>query len=131
MRIIVTIGIPSAHGAGYPQAVRHELMPGVVQTINFTSPYLVSAGQTFEVHVQADILDKPRTLADVLQDVVRHGLDNPTHGFNCACLDKFIREVRSAVHQVAPTSETEPEWEKRIDARNRVAYVLRAVGRDL
>jgi hypothetical protein len=128
VRVIVTTKLD---GIRSPVAERVALTPGIVQTVTFTSPYLVSAGQTFEVVMQADVEDAPRSLADILQDAIKHGLDFPSHGTNCSCMDRFIRELRSDVRMVLPSSAVQPDWEKRADARSRVIYLLRAAGRDL
>lgn len=121
MRVKVTIGERVEH---------HDLMPGVMQTVALESPYLVSAGQTVEFGIEVEP-GEHRSFADILQDAVRHGLDNPTHGTNCTCMDRLIRELRSDVRLVVPSSAVQPDWEKRVDARSRVAYILRAATRDL
>lgn len=81
--------------------------------------------------VSVCIEDDTRTLAAILADVVQHGKDNPTHGTNCACLDKYIREVRAQIAGQVPSSESEPNWERRIDARSRIKYVLNVAARYL
>lgn len=72
-----------------------------------------------------------RSLVAILEDAIQHGKDNPTHGTNCACMDRLIRELKAQVNQVLPTSESEPSWEVRLDSRSRVSYLMRAASRYL
>lgn len=65
-----------------------------------------------------------RSLEEILSDVVQHGKDNPNHGFNCTCMDQFIREVRDQVKSViADTPGRDPF--------NRVYYVFSIVTRTI
>lgn len=75
--------------------------------------------------------DRTRTLVEILDDAVAHGVHNPKHGTNCACMDKLIRELKRQILTVIPTSGTEPDWEKRVDAGSRVRYVLNSATRYL
>lgn len=69
-----------------------------------------------------------RSLIDVLKDVIAHGQEQPRHGANCACLDKYIREVRLELEAVMPPRVTPDvsadDWERRFDAECRVRHVL-------
>jgi hypothetical protein len=67
-----------------------------------------------------------RTLVEILTEVVAHDEDQPTHGSNCACMDKYIREIWRQIDAAIPTPES--DWERRIGARSRMAYLLRVVG---
>lgn len=61
-------------------------------------------------------------MADIkglLEAAVAHCRENPTHGINCACTDRYIREIRQ---EVESTAQSELEKAK-------VRYVLGAVAR--
>jgi hypothetical protein len=102
--------------------------------MNVTSPWLVSRGQQLPISVSVDLAsgaNEHRSLVDILAEAVQHGKDNPTHGGNCACLDRLIWELKRQIHSVIPSSAEEPEWERRTDARWRVTYLLNAASRYL
>jgi hypothetical protein len=50
-----------------------------------------------------------RPLWHLLQEVVRHSYQFPTHGADCVCMDEFIRQMRISVDRVLPTREAERE----------------------
>jgi hypothetical protein len=72
-----------------------------------------------------------RPLVEILVDVVEHGKDQPTHGIDCSCMGKLIREIRGQVNSVLPSSHEEPDWEPRLNARRRVSYVMHSAVRYL
>jgi len=78
-----------------------------------------------------------RSLADIMADVVQHGLDNPRHGVSCVCMDQFSREIRLQVSRAIPPDgrTTDSDWAKpiqeRLNAKARIRYVLGMVERNL
>lgn len=38
-----------------------------------------------------------RTPIQIFTDVAIHEYNNPTHGFNCSCMDSLIRELRQVI----------------------------------
>lgn len=82
------------------------------------------------------VVPSRRTLKEILDDVVRHGRNYPTHGANCICMDEYIREVRAHVNAAAPPLATVPdnrreEWAQAFNARMRISHVLQTVRRVL
>jgi hypothetical protein len=99
------------------------------------------------------MLPSDRPLYAILTDVVQHGVDNPKHGTDCACLDKYIYELRAHVVRALPeiqrvqveewklTPEDDddadgwrevPESRKaRMNAIFRISHVLRCIKRHL
>lgn len=65
-----------------------------------------------------------RTLADILREVVDHGLENPKHGTHCSCMDAWVYELVPHVIRNIPDSD----WEAQFNARLRIGHVLRLVG---
>ena len=78
------------------------------------------------------IMPTTRPLSVILEDVVQHGVDNPTHGTDCACLDQYIREVRTQISKAVPPDRgVTDDVHLRLDGRFRIAHVLRCAARDL
>jgi hypothetical protein len=95
------------------------------------------------------MMPSERPLYAVLEDIVRHGVENPTHGINCACLDTPSYELHAHVNRALP--EIEKVWVDpredlgeegffqdipssrfaNLDARMRIAHVLGMVARRL
>lgn len=136
-------------------------------TFHVTSPYLVSAGQSMPVGItvfdydllagltsgpkdarQLDLVQVPvvwdvsflptrRLLADILADVVAHGWEHPRHGIDCACMDRFSREIRLQVSKAIPPDgrTTDSDWaapiQERLNAKARIRHVLMMVERNL
>lgn len=71
-----------------------------------------------------------RPLIEVLRDAMQHGQDNPGHGGNCACMDKYIRELRAQVRDATTFPEGTP-WDQKADGRWRVTYLINVLGRSL
>lgn len=73
-----------------------------------------------------------RTLAEIMGEAVQHGLDNPRHGTDCACMDNLIREARNQISKTVPP-DTRPydqmisqgEIHDRIFAKQRISVILR------
>lgn len=162
MRLLVT----AYDQNGLPAGSR-VVEAGEVTSFHIPSPYLVSAGQdillgvsVFDVDFMvrsyvplADathlhLVDVPvvwdvsfipstRTLADILTEVVQHGVDNPSHGTGCVCMDKYVREVRLQVSKVIPPDgrTTEEDWavgvHERLEAKARIRHVLMMVERNM
>ena len=82
-------------------------------------------------HIPESRVTVDRTLMQILDDAVKHGIDHPDHGTDCVCMDNLIREIRRQINSVLPTSATEPDWQRRGDIRNRVFYVMHAATRYL
>jgi hypothetical protein len=88
-----------------------------------------------------DWIPSRRPLFEILADVVQHGVDSPTHGVDCACMDKFIRELRIHVHRATPpyvSTETisDPEaravlYRSHVDAVSRMGYIFQTLGRTI
>lgn len=38
------------------------------------------------------------TIDEAINAMVQHSLDNPDHGINCACKDKYIRAARNQLN---------------------------------
>lgn len=81
------------------------------------------------------IIPSNRSLGQVLESVVKHGQENPSHGTNCACVDRYIQELRIHVNRAmgvyAQLPPGSPDWEKRFEARMRVAHVLTLLARSI
>lgn len=67
-----------------------------------------------------------RNIGDVIRDMTDHGKENPTHGVNCACKDKWIREARVMMSEPHPTEDryTPKGWRANRD------YILSVLLRD-
>jgi hypothetical protein len=65
-----------------------------------------------------------RPVWHLLQEVVRHGQQFPTHGPDCVCMDEFIRQMRISVDRVMPTQEGE-----RAKARQRMFILFSRLSR--
>jgi hypothetical protein len=89
-----------------------------------------------------DWIPSSRPLYAILAEAVQHGVDHPTHGYNCACMDNLIREVRVHVHRATPPYRfgvdahlTEDErnnaWLEHLNALDRMRHILGAVSRGL
>jgi hypothetical protein len=73
-----------------------------------------------------------RPLYAILEEVVQHGRDNPTHGTDCVCMDKFSYEVTRHVSRAVPPDTGEgDDVHSRLDGRFRIAHILRMVGNKL
>ena len=100
--------------------------PATTTQVSIPSPYLISSGQGITVDVSAALTtwerDETRPVAEIFSDIVEHGREHPDHGYNCACLDQYLRELKRAVHTVAGDD---------VDARARLRYALRVVGQSL
>jgi hypothetical protein len=132
MRVLVRFKTPVLVG-GTSETVQ-IMRPGDWTVVSLSSAHLVSAGQSHQFSVRVEIQAEEgehRSLVDILAEAVQHGKDNPTHGGNCACLDRLIWELKRQIHSVIPSSAEEPEWERRTDARWRVTYLLNAASRYL
>ena len=82
------------------------------------------------------VVPSRRTLKEILDDVVRHGRNYPTHGSDCICMDAYIREVRAHINAATPFSSMEADnnrevWERRMDALMRMSHVLDVARRTL
>jgi len=90
MKTIVTIFGPT----GLPvESVLVE--EGERRVVQVRATHLVSAGQTMEISVGANPVPLgKRTIGEVIADIRQHYRDEPTHGYNCICMDQRIREVR-------------------------------------
>jgi hypothetical protein len=58
---------------------------------------------------------------------LRHAVEHPTHGINCACMDTHIREVRAKVR--IGDIFGDPGEVAAKNAQQRVDYVLSMAGR--
>jgi hypothetical protein len=78
-----------------------------------------------------------RLLADILAEAVQHGVDFPSHGVDCACMDRLVREIRLQVSKAIPPDgrTTDSDWAKpihdRITAKARIRSILRMMERNL
>lgn len=134
---------------------------GEIASVHFPSPFLISAGQDVEfgiavrriiteedyighsikgkvdavlvpVSYDYSIMPTSRHLSTILADVVRHGVDNPTHGTDCACLDRYVWEVRAHISKAVPPDRgATDDVHLRLDGRFRIAHVLKLAARDL
>lgn len=109
-----------------------EIRPGAEIQFGLPLRYIVEDGDNLDIYVKVETGENaPRSLTDILTDAIEHGRANPDHGTNCACIDPLLAEMRGQIMGLLPTSEVEPDWKKRIDARSRVSYLLRTVVRTL
>lgn len=70
-------------------------------------------------------LPSEEPLYAILQRVVAHGQEHPTHGTDCACMDTFIGEVRRQITRAVPAGpHPDEEWRFNADAKARIAWVL-------
>ena len=60
---------------------------------------------------------------------LRHAVEFPTHGINCACMDKLIGEIRTKVRVAGVYGDRDEVAAK--NAQQRVNYVLSMAGRSL
>jgi hypothetical protein len=37
------------------------------------------------------------TIEELLVEMRKHTLENPTHGYNCACKDAYLQQIRARV----------------------------------
>jgi len=78
-----------------------------------------------------------RLLADILAEAVQHGMDFPSHGVDCACNDRFVREIRLQVSKAIPPDgrTSEGNWaegiHERITAKARIKSILHQMVRNL
>lgn len=75
-----------------------------------------------------------RPLYAILADVVQHGVDSPSHGVDCVCMDAYAYEIRRHVARVLPERailEVDRDQDMRsMNAGWRIAHVMRmATGR--
>lgn len=162
MRLLVTAYDPNGMPAG-----SQIMEPGQPVSFHIPSPFLVSAGQdillgvsVFDVDFMVrnyvpladathlNLVDVPvvwdvsfipstRLLADILADVVQHGVDNPSHGTGCVCMDQYAREIRLQVSKAIPPDgrTTAEDWaegvHERIEAKARIRHVLMMVERNM
>jgi hypothetical protein len=99
------------------------------------------------------LVPSERPLYAILEDAVRHGVENPRHGAGCACMDQITYELHRHVNRALPPDdlvwrEADPEdpsdypqggWleetpdsrEARFNAKMRIAHVLNMVIRRL
>ncbi len=77
-----------------------------------------------------EYIPSARTLWQVLEDAVQHGVEWPSHGTDCACLDKYSYELKHHILRALPERTLEAyqnsdEWAKDFNARMRVKHLLR------
>jgi hypothetical protein len=77
-----------------------------------------------------------RTLTEIIREAVQHGVDFPTHGEDCSCMDNLVREVRLQVNAALPIKDLEAytsseKWEKRFSAQMRAKLILNRAGTHL
>lgn len=85
------------------------------------------AGHTFFPY---DMIPSQRPLWAIVQAIADHGTDNPSHGYNCVCMDGFSLEIRQHVGRGLP--EHPPLGDRKAMAhywisRERLVHVLRMV----
>lgn len=97
---------------------------GEKRVVTVTSPYLVSAGQKFQVSVAARPI-APRGLLDIIGEIRLHVQASPTHGYNCICMDNLIREVRGMVREGVTTAGSRKR--KIVDEDGNVAERVRYI----
>ena len=77
-----------------------------------------------------EYIPSARPLWDILADVVQHGVEWPSHGIDCVCMDKFSYEIKHHILRATPkrtedTYQNTDEWESHYRARMRIKHVLR------
>lgn len=85
------------------------------------------------------MIPSERPLHAILADIVQHGVDYPTHGVDCSCMDRFSYEVKAHVNRVLPELEHRDtgQWatletrDARMKAGWRIQHVLNMVTRTL
>lgn len=156
MRYLVTILAPGG------DVISHLNESGRIHQVDMPTPFLVSAGQTIGFGIAVEevlpwlIPDLPRvegvvqvtptydmsyipsnrSLSEILQDVVNHGLDEPRHGSDCICMDQYVRELRLHVSKAMPPDTNYEEMSDndrsaRLAARARITGVLHRLWRNL
>lgn len=77
--------------------------------------------------------DVPRRdpLYVILAETVAHGKRFPNHGFDCACMDDTIREVKRQIGHALPDRGLDWYDPATRNARMRVSHVLYVAGRML
>jgi hypothetical protein len=73
-----------------------------------------------------DFIPSNRPLYAIFEDIARHNDDYPTHGVNCACLDRSSYEIKRHVGRVL-SDEQDPDHTRKL--RWRIAHVLGMVTR--
>jgi hypothetical protein len=81
------------------------------------------------------VIPSTRTLTEIIREAVQHGVDFPTHGEDCVCMDRLIREVRLQVTAALPIRPSldgyvsTEEWSRDFSARTRARIILERGGR--
>lgn len=57
-----------------------------------------------------------RLITEIVADIVQHHRRYPNHGLDCACMDKYIQEVRLLTESNEPVRSFQ----------NRIDYVIRS-----
>lgn len=73
----------------------------------------------------------PRPVMEILEAAIQHGVDNPEHGINCACMDSLAWELRKHLPPVIDLPPSIDEWERAFDARSRIKWLLNLMARHL
>lgn len=73
---------------------------------------------------------KDATLGDMLYTILAHRRSNPTHGANCACMDRYSWLIRSQMKEVIDKPHHEQSDEER-KAIWSLSHVLQMVTRNL
>jgi hypothetical protein len=166
MRVIVNLH----NSAGVMLSRHFMIRGGTVLSVGIRSEYLIAKGQDFNFGISAQLVPdlKPGDrladgreaasidlgskyhdsrempgegpLYEILRRVIRHGVDKPSHGTGCVCMDAFSTEIRrhiTAALGVKPITEDDYERETsddryaRFNAEARVRYVLEMAVRSL
>lgn len=70
---------------------------------------------------------------EIFSAVTQHQVDNPDHGYNCPCMDEYIRKMRSILHAYFDLSDIRdsPENETLYKSIKRWVVVVKLALRDI
>jgi hypothetical protein len=78
------------------------------------------------------VLPSRRPLDDIFRDVVNHTEAFPLHGWDCTCMDEYIREIYVHVLRAVPNVLVDVmHGDEFYEAKSRIHHVLMAVVRKL
>lgn len=72
------------------------------------------------------LIPSRRPLWAIVSDVVAHGVEYPTHGTGCSCMDRFSWEIKAHLYRSLPTTQAGAHL-----AKARINYIFGMVSRSL
>lgn len=76
-----------------------------------------------------------KELMQYIREIAQHQVDYPTHGTNCACMDRFSQAMRADIRQVLESFDKSGRLpsgsHEGLQAKFRVTHVLQMIVRNL